>query len=70
MTATIAFESKTSEFLECSCGNNVMQDGFEDIGDACENPHYKCGKCGAYACVDYDFRIVNNIDQAQAGDRR
>jgi hypothetical protein len=68
--ATIAFESKTSEFLECSCGNNVMQDGFEDIGDACENPHYKCGGCGAYACVDYDLRIVNNIDQAQAGDWR
>ena len=63
---TISFETKTSEFLECSCGNNVSADGFEELPQSCENPHYKCGSCGAFACVDYDFRIVNNIDKAQA----
>ena len=55
----------TFEFLECSCGNNVSADGFEELPQSCENPHYKCGSCGAFACVDYDFRIVNNIDKAQ-----
>jgi hypothetical protein len=64
---TISFETKTSELLACSCGNTVMSDGFDDVESHCENPHYVCGSCGAYACVDFDFRVVNNIDAAQAG---
>jgi hypothetical protein len=58
----LKFESKTSEFLECSCGNDVMSDGFDMMeGVVCENPHYVCGRCSAYACVDYEMRIVSNI---------
>ena len=63
---TIKFESKSSEFLACSCGNDVMQSGFDHVNDACENPHLTCNRCEAFACVDYALRIVNNIDEAQA----
>lgn len=58
--SVIAFESETSEFLACSCGNTVNNHGFDDVDSECENPHYKCGLCGAYACVDFTMRIVNS----------
>ena len=63
----IKFEDKTSKSLSCTCGNNPMDSGFDALEVECENPHYKCNTCGAYACVDYTFRVVNNIDAAQAG---
>ena len=65
---TIKFESKTSELLECTCGNDVMTAGFDELNEvSCENPHYRCNQCQAYACIDSYLRIVNNIDEAQAG---
>lgn len=64
---TIKFETKTSESLSCTCGNDVMDSGFDTLDSNCENPHYECNKCSAYACVDFTFRVVNNIDAAQAG---
>ncbi len=64
---TIKFESKTSELLECTCGNTVMDSGFDAIESGCEDMHYECNRCHAYACVDQALRIVNNIDAAQVG---
>ena len=63
----IKFEDATSEALACSCGNSTMDSGFNDAESNCENSHYVCNSCSAIACVDYDFRCVNNIDAAQAG---
>jgi hypothetical protein len=56
----ISFESRTSELLKCSCGNDVMDSGFDVVLAECESLHYECGKCGAAACVDFDFRTVFN----------
>jgi len=56
----ISFESRTSELLKCSCGNDVMDSGFDVVEAICEDVHYSCGKCGAVACVSMDFRIVYN----------
>ena len=65
---TIKFESKSSELFQCSCGNDVMASGFDRLeGIQCENPHYQCNRCETYACVDFDFHIVNNITAEQAG---
>lgn len=50
-----------SEFLACSCGNDVMNSGFEYVPQTyCENPHYECARCEARACVDFELRIINN----------
>lgn len=69
MNGIIAFESATSEFLECSCGNSVMASGFDQLATGCENVHYRCARseCAAIACVDFSLRVVNNIDAEQAG---
>ena len=56
----ISFATATSEFLACSCGNDVMDSGFEVVDADCENMHYQCCKCEASACVDFAFRIINN----------
>lgn len=57
----ISFESATSEFLACSCGNDVMDSGFEYVEQTyCENQHYMCNRCEARACVDEMLRIINN----------
>ena len=61
----IKFATESSEFLTCSCGNDVMDSGFELIESNCEDIHYGCARCGAYACVDFGLRIVNNIDAAK-----
>jgi hypothetical protein len=64
---TIKFENATSEFLSCSCGNDVMDSGFDAVESNCEDQHYVCNACSAIACIDFAFRYVNNIDAAQAG---
>jgi len=57
----IAFEDATSEFLACSCGNNVMDSGFDAVAeDGCENQHYVCNGCGRNAHVDFAMRVVDN----------
>lgn len=58
----ISFEDAKSEFLACSCGNNVMDSGFDVDTDneECENMHFMCNSCEAVACVDFDTRIINN----------
>ena len=57
----ISFATATSEFLACSCGNDVMDSGFEYVEQTyCENQHYVCARCEARACVDFAFRIINN----------
>jgi len=63
MNGIIAFESATSEFLECSCGNSVMASGFDQLGaENCELMHYQCLSCNAFACVDYSNRVVTGAD--------
>ena len=62
----ISFESRTSELLKCSCGNDVMDSGFDVVPAECESIHYECGKCAAVACVDMDFRIVYNSSLTDA----
>jgi hypothetical protein len=57
----IAFEDATSEFLACSCGNNVMDSGFDPVAeDGCENQHFVCNGCGRNAHVDFTMRVVDN----------
>ena len=60
MKGEISFESRTSELLKCSCGNDVMDSGFDVVEAVCEDVHYSCGKCGAVACVDPVLRIIYN----------
>lgn len=61
LQGNIKFEDATSEFLECSCGNNVMDSGFTDVAeDGCENQHYVCNSCGRNAHVDFTMRVVDN----------
>jgi hypothetical protein len=62
MNGIIAFESATSEFLDCSCGNNVMASGFDQLGSDCELMHYQCLSCNGVACVDYVNRVVTGAD--------
>tara|TARA_R110000868_G_scaffold22336_2_gene91478 strand:- start:320 stop:550 length:231 start_codon:yes stop_codon:yes gene_type:complete len=63
MNGIIAFESATSEFLECSCGNTVMDSGFDQIdAEDCALMHYQCAKCNAFACVDDGNRVVTDAD--------
>ena len=56
----ISFATETSEFLTCSCGNDVMDSGFEVVESECENMHYSCARCEARACVDFSFRAISN----------
>ena len=56
----IDFEDAASEFLECSCGNNVMDSGFTQVEANCENAHFMCNSCNAAACVDFKFRFIAN----------
>jgi hypothetical protein len=62
--SVIAFETATSELLECSCGNTVMDSGFDDLGAVdCELVHYQCASCYQFACVDYVNRVVTDADE-------
>jgi len=47
---TIEWESKSAEFLQCTCGNDVMDSGFDQELSDCTGVHYECAKCGAQAC--------------------
>ncbi len=46
----IQWESSSKEFLQCTCGNNVMDSGFDQEMCDCLGVHYACAKCGATAC--------------------
>ena len=65
----IRFESETSEFLECDCGNTVMDSGFDwfhwmgghsgtNSNSDCPGVHYQCNSCIAMACVKYESREI------------
>jgi len=53
----IKFESEARDFVDCSCGNTVMQSGFMSVdanGIDCEpdaegfwQGHLRCDACGA-----------------------
>ena len=63
---TIKFESKTSESLSCTCGNDVMDSGFDTLEPRFKNDlRYVCNSCGALALVDFAERVVlNEMPQA------
>ena len=62
--SVIAFETATSELLECSCGNTVMDSGFDHVGaENCQLVHYQCARCYQFACVDYVNRVVTDADE-------
>ena len=63
---TIKFESKTSESLSCTCGNDVMDSGFDTLEPRFKNyMRYVCNSCGALALVDFAERVVlNEMPQA------
>jgi hypothetical protein len=57
----IKFEDADSDFLECSCGNYTMDDGFDLVtprfkGDAV----YRCNTCGATCMIDFNEKVVIN----------
>jgi hypothetical protein len=65
----IRFESATSEFLACSCGNTVMASGFDSFhwfgghtstnsNSNCPGVHYQCNACTAMACVKNETREI------------
>ena len=56
----IKFATESSEFLTCSCGNDVMDSGFELVRSACKELHYECARCGGFACVNFTLRTINN----------
>ena len=57
----IGFEDVNSDFLDCTCGNTVMDSGFDSITSDCGRTHYECNRCKAYACIDEGLRIVRKI---------
>jgi hypothetical protein len=60
-TGTIKFEDATSEFLSCSCGNDVMDSGFDLAESRFKNDlRYVCNSCGALALIDFAERVVLN----------
>ncbi len=66
---TIKFETKTSELLECTCGNDVMDSGFDILKPRFKNDlRYVCNSCGAMALVDFAERVVLNevVDTLEA----
>ena len=48
---TIQWESRSKELLQCTCGNNVMDSGFDQELSDCSGVHYACAKCSATACA-------------------
>jgi hypothetical protein len=61
LQGNVAFEDATSEFLACSCGNNVMDSGFDPVAQGgCESQHFVCNGCGRNAHVDFTYRVVDN----------
>jgi hypothetical protein len=58
---TIKFETTTSESLSCTCGNDVMDSGFDTLEPRFKNDlRYVCNSCGAMALVDFAERVVLN----------
>lgn len=58
---TIKFETTTSESLSCTCGNDVMDSGFDTLEPRFEKDlRYVCNSCGAMALVDFAERVVLN----------
>ena len=66
MTAAVAkgrikFEDADSDFLECSCGNYTMDDGFDLIEPRFKNDlRYVCNTCGATCLIDFKEKVVLN----------
>ena len=57
----IKFEDADSDFLECSCGNYTMDDGFDMLTPRFKGDFvYRCNTCGATCMIDFNEKVVIN----------
>ena len=57
----IKFEDADSDFLECSCGNYTMDDGFDLVTPRFkDDAMYRCNTCGATCLIDFKEKVVLN----------